>query len=333
LVAFRADGGRESGLGHVRRCLALAAALSPSAHAVFFLHGSDIAAALVRRAGIDCRPVGASATELARALEGLDADALVVDAYSLDPAAMAAGAYRPLIVVDDSGRFPVPGDVVVNSALGLQAPDGTATRYLLGPAFALLAPAFAQPPVRSWNAAVRRVLLTLGGATAAPATASLAAAVRAAVPGALVDVVVGPVGDSAAAVESALGDAAGVVVQRAPADLRPLMLAADLAVSAGGVTLLELAATATPTVAVAAAANQQANLLGLARLDAIRRAGGLDEAAAVGAAVAALAAEPAQRRALGERARQVVDGGGAARVAAAVRAALATHPVGGAAAC
>jgi spore coat polysaccharide biosynthesis predicted glycosyltransferase SpsG len=235
--------------------------------------------------------------------------------------------------VDDSGRFPVTGDVVVNAALGLHVPDGAAGRYLLGPAFALLAPAFARSPLRSWNPTVGRVLLTLGGATSATATASLAAAIRAAVPAAVLDVVAGPVGDPADAVESALGAAAGVVVHRAPADLRPLMLAADIAVSGGGVTLLELAATATATVAVAVAANQEGNLRGLERLDAIHHAGRLDEAAAVGIAVGVLAADPARRRALGERARQVVDGAGAARVAAAVRAALAAHPVGGRAAC
>ena len=112
--------------------------------------------------------------------------------------------------------------------------------------------------------------------------------------------------------------------------LRPLMLGADLAVSGGGVTLLELAATATPTVGVAVAANQDGNLKGLERLDAIHHAGRLEgAAAAVGTAAAALAEEPARRRALGERARQVVDGGGAARVAAVVRAALAAQAVGG----
>jgi UDP-2,4-diacetamido-2,4,6-trideoxy-beta-L-altropyranose hydrolase len=335
LVAFRTDGGADSGLGHVRRCLALAAALSSWTRAVFLLHGSAAAAALVHTAGIECRLVGPDAAALGLALDGLDAHAVVVDAYSVDPAAVAAVAHRLLVVVDDSGRFPIAGDVVVNAALGLRAPEGTAAaRYLLGPAYALLAPAFAEAPARSWNATVRRVLLTLGGATPARAMASLAAGVRAAVPVAALDIVAGPMGDSADAVEAALADAAGVVIHRAPSDLRPLMLGADLAVSGGGVTLLELAATATPTVAVAVAANQDGNLRGLERLDAIHHAGRLDEApATVGPAMVALAGAPARRRALGERARQVVDGGGAARVAAAVRAALAAHAVGGRAAC
>jgi UDP-2,4-diacetamido-2,4,6-trideoxy-beta-L-altropyranose hydrolase len=297
------------------------------------VHGSDAVSALVRRAGIDCRLVGRGAGDLARALDGVEAHALVLDAYSVDPAAVAAVAHRPLVVVDDAGRFPLPGDVVVNAALGLRAPERTAARYLLGPSFALLAPAFAEAPRRSWSGTVRRVLLTLGGAATARATASLAAAVRAAIPGAVLDVVAGPLGDSADAVEAAIGGGPDVVIHRAPADLRPLMLGADLAVSGGGVTLLELAAAATPTVGVAAAANQEGNLRGLDRLDAIRYAGPLEDAGAVRAGVEALAGEPSQRRALGERARHMVDGGGAARVAAAVRDALAAHAVGGRAAC
>jgi spore coat polysaccharide biosynthesis predicted glycosyltransferase SpsG len=251
----------------------------------------------------------------------------------VDPATVAGVAPGLLVVIDDSGCFPVPGDVVVNAALGLRAPERTPARYLLGPSFALLAPAFAEAPRRSWKPTVRRVLLTLGGAAAAGATASLAAAVRAAIPGAVIDVVAGPVGDSADAVEAAIGRGPHMVVHRAPAELRPLMLGADLAVSGGGVTLLELAAAATPTVGVAVAANQEGNLRGLHRLDAIRYAGALEDAAAVGAGAAALAGAAPQRRALGERARHMVDGGGAARVAAVVRDALAAHAVGGRAAC
>jgi hypothetical protein len=87
-------------------------------------------------------------------------------------------------------------------------------------------------------------------------------------------------------------------------------------------------------VGVAVADNQDGNLRGLAGLQAIHHAGRLADAhATVGAAVAALAAQPERRRALGERARQVVDGGGAARVAAAVHEAMSSHAVGGRAAC
>jgi hypothetical protein len=86
-------------------------------------------------------------------------------------------------------------------------------------------------------------------------------------------------------------------------------------------------------VGVSVAANQDGNLRGLARLEAIHYAGALDEAEAVRAAVKALAAEPQRRRALGERARHMVDGGGAARVAAEVCDALAATAVGRRAAC
>lgn len=330
---FRADGGPESGLGHVRRCLALAAALPATARSLFVLHGSDTVATLVRKEGIECRLVGRTAGDLARALDGLEAAALVLDAYSIDPAAVAALTHGLLVVVDDSGRFPVPGDVVVNAALGLRAPEKTAARYLLGPSFAMLAPSFAAAPRRAWNPTVRRVLLTLGGGAPTRAMASLAAAVASAVPGAMLDVVAGPVGDSSDAIEAALGGRSGVVLHRAPADLRPLMLGADLAVSGGGVTLLELAATATPTVAVAVAANQEGNLRGLERLKAIRHAGPVDDAGAVREAAAALAGDPSLRRALGERARHMVDGGGAARVAEAVRESLAARADARGAAC
>jgi spore coat polysaccharide biosynthesis predicted glycosyltransferase SpsG len=312
-VVLRADGGREAGLGHQRRCRALAAALAPWAEV---------------RIVVEAEPGLASALAAAR---DLGAAALVVDSYHVAPEALARarGAVRVTVRVDDTGRFPIPADLVVSPATGLSPPAAPgATRYLLGPRFALLEPAFGADPARASRGDVRRVLVVLGGATQAALMAAVARAVRAALATAAVDVVVGPVGDAADAVARALAGVGGVTVHAAPESLRPLMLAADLAVSGGGVTALELAATATPTVAVRLSENQRRNLDGLERAGAVVPAGDAADpglAAAVEAAVAALARDPARRRRLGEQGRDLVDGRGVTRVADELRA-LVTAP-------
>ncbi|MBI1962822.1 MAG: hypothetical protein HYS37_05580 [Candidatus Rokubacteria bacterium] len=312
-VVLRADGGRDAGLGHVRRCRALAAALAPWAEC---------------RLVVDEAPGLESALTAARAG---GAAALVVDSYRVsdDELARARVHVRVTARVDDTGRFPIPADLVINPAVGL-APPATpgATRYCLGPRFALLEPAFGVDPARASPGNVRRVLVVLGGASQAALMAAVARAVRAALPGAALDVVVGPIGDAADAVARALPGGGGVTVHAAPESLRPLMLAADLAVSGGGVTALELAATATPTVAVRLSENQRRNLDGLERAGALVQAGDATDpglAATVEAAVAALARDPARRRRLGELGRDLVDGRGATRVADELRA-LVTAP-------
>ncbi len=321
MVALRADAGAAVGLGHARRCLALAAAIAPWGDCHLLLRGEPAAAA---RAGVPMVAVGPGWSETLGAARSLGASALVVDSYAVGAADLTAARAAGLVVVviDDSGRFPIPADVVVNPASGPTAPamaDGTA--YLLGPRFALLAPEFAQAAPRPGRADVGRILVALGGTARASLIGTVVRAVHEARPGAALDVVVGPVGDGRDLVAAAVDGIDGVTLRPSPATLLPLMEAADLAVTAGGVTLLELAAAGVPAVAVSLAPNQDGNLEGFTARGAVLWAGRLGDGALadrIGAAVRGLG-DPARRRAIAEAARALVDGAGAARVAACLR--------------
>lgn len=264
------------------------------------------------------------------ACRALGATALVVDSYQLSRHDLRAlhRVGRPLVVVDDFGRWPVPGDLVVNTAAGLTSPrDGD--HYLLGPHYALLAPAFAETPCRPSRASVDRVLLALGSATPTSLMVLVARAARAAAPAASLDVVVGPMGDGGAVLRRAVAEVPGVHFHEGRVSLRALMLEADLAVTAGGVTLLELAATATPTVGVCVAHNQMANLVGLEAEEAVVFAGTHDDprlAERLLAVLSMLVAGSEARTRLGRRARMLVDGQGARRVAERIRTRLPVDP-------
>jgi len=128
-------------------------------------------------------------------------------------------------------------------------------------------------------------------------------------------VAAGPFAGEAAA--DAIEDAR-VVVHRGVTALRPLMLAADVAVSGAGMTLYELAATATPTVSVTMAPNQRPNAVAFERAGAALAAGSADHpdlCATVAKHLGALAADVALREKLGAAGRGLVDGQGASRVA------------------
>jgi spore coat polysaccharide biosynthesis predicted glycosyltransferase SpsG len=266
------------------------------------------------------------------AVRTIGAAALVVDSYAVTARELerARTHVRLLVAMDDTASFPLPAHVVVNSALGVDPPwPDNGTLYLLGARYALLAPEFAEPPVRS-HGQVRRILLVLGAATRAPLMAVLAGAARRALPTVSLDAVVGPLGDGPEVMRQALADVGGATLHIVPESIRPLMLDADLAVTAGGVTLCELAATGTPAVGVCLAQNQQTNLVGLDRAGALRFAGFAEDPGlplAVEGALAELAADAARRRELSARARHLVDGLGARRVAQAMRERLAEAPL------
>jgi spore coat polysaccharide biosynthesis predicted glycosyltransferase SpsG len=324
-IALRADAGRTAGLGHLRRVDALAVRLSDWARCVLLLDAEPRAAVATpwRRVDPDVEATLAAARVLGAA-------ALVVDSYTLTvsrAAALTAGV-RSLVVLEDEGR-PVDADVIVSPGLaeGLEEKG----RRLAGPRHALLAAEFEAPPARRWPPTPGRALIALGSATPAALIGPLTAAVRRGLPTCPLDLVVGPAGDSRDAIARAVCDVPDVTLHAAPPHLRPLMLAADLAVSAGGVTLLELAACATPTVAVAVAANQQPAIRCLSASAAVVSAGNASVPTTPGTVarmVGSLGPDAARRRALGEAARELVDGRGARRVSDVLRARLAPATAG-----
>ena len=325
-VAFVTDAGGEAGLGHFKRCAGLAQALRARGVAV------DALVAGPREPGLAAVAPDLTVTPLPwwgaarRVLQAAAAvDAFVVDSYHADESLFSALRTAAVVVaIDDLADRPLPVDVVVNGAwhaerLAYRVPAGT--RTLLGPRYALLDRAFAEAPARVTPAAVDRVLVTLGGSTPAADTFAAVRAVGEVLPAARVDVLGGLV-----ALETLT--APGVTRHGAVPSLRPLLLDADLAVTAGGMTLYECLATGTPAVAVCLADNQRPNLeyLGAAGLIVPT------EIATLSTIVARLASDRPLRERLSAAGRQAIDGGGATRVADEIvrRLARGARPVGAA---
>jgi len=340
-VAFVTHAGPGIGLGHVRRCLALARAWAPEGADLAFL--APGAGAALERAAPELRAAGAARVDVvleewerdagpARARIGeIGADVVVVDSYAVTPAfaASLAEVAGRVVAVDDLADRPLPAHVVVNGGVaaeslgydraGAPGRTGPDTRYLLGPRYALIDPRFGErPPESPSRPSVRSVLIALGGAPAPEMLAAAVDAVLEAAPGASVDVVAGPFSPriAGARVER-------VTVHGDPPDMRALMRAVDLAVTGAGVTLYELAATGIPAVVVEIADNQGPNAAGFAAAGAAVLAGRAGDAAlrdGIAAAVSRLAHDPALRAALAGRGRALVDGRGALRAAREIAA-------------
>lgn len=323
-VLLAPDARRRAGLGHLQRCLALAAALRKEGMAcTFATAASPEAVERIRAAGFPFltlsgeAPGGGPGPWLQPAW-----DDVVVDGYawrSEDIAAVQRVGAR-VVHIDDLAAFATRAEVVVNPGVGASpaAYDATASRLLLGPTYALLRDEYWALPRRTYRPSVEQALLVMGGADGAGLLPKLLPALTYGLPGTEVVAVCGPAATSRPAVAEAVAGTPRCRLVDAPGSLRDLLLEADLVVTAAGQTLHEAAATGTPAVAVQVAANQAAHLAGFARAGVVEPvvAGPESFVDDVAAAARRLAGDRRARERMGGAGRSLVDGRGALRVAA-----------------
>ena len=321
-IVFCVDAGDGVGLGHLRRCATLGAALRRRHAAVRFAVPGAAGAEYLQRHGIE----DVEAQDLGAALAGDHEgdDVVVVDAYGVPGGELERVRGARVAVIDDLADRELRVALVVNGAphaSDLRYRVAAETRLLRGPRYILLREEFGHAPAREIRPAIERVLITVGGTDPEGITTRLLGCVRETLGSVAVDVVLGPFFPRwmPDAVEAVAGRD-GLRLHRDPPYIRDLMIECDVAIAAGGQTTYELAATGTPAVAVAVADNQLGNLAALEALGTLRWAGRARDPGLEGLVAAGLREleGSARRQAMANAGRCVVDGGGADRVAEAI---------------
>lgn len=280
-IAIRADAGYNIGMGHIMRCIALAQALMEEGCHVCFItrHDLSIEAVVKRRLDSNVDVISIEGhDDLNNELEQLSdiirqyaIDVLVVDHYGADQAYLieAKKMVDELVSIDDLNLFAFPSDIVING--NIYAPDmeyksiyGN-TKFLLGPRYLLMREEFRNLPKRCAKEKVERILVTMGGSDLMGLTAKTLRALRGIGSDIAVDVVMGAAFKNKDAVEMEVSRMSNVNLLYDVDDMAELMLKADLAISAAGSTLYELAACGVPTIALVQADNQVAGAEGMAK--------------------------------------------------------------------
>ncbi len=350
-IAFRADASVEIGSGHVMRCLTLAEALKVAGAACHFIcsdlpghmmdrivsHGHSVTALPAQPADNAARaglPLEEEIERSRKILAALAPDRVVVDHYALDArwetAAVPPGT--PIMVIDDLADRPHAADLLLDQNLGRTAedydrlvPDGC-TR-LIGPAYALLRPDFAE--TRSETLALRadrgleHLLISFGGADPVDATSKVLEALRNApvLSDMKLEVVMGaqsPALEKVRALARDMQMPTEVVVD--VSDMATRMAMADLAIGAGGATTWERCSLGLPSIVVGIAANQSSIARAVAEAGVALDPGPLlaPEFARRLQEVVVQALEPACLTTLSENAAELCDGDGVGRVMAAL---------------
>ncbi len=331
-ILIRCDGGPEIGLGHVKRCLALARALrdDQSFGVIFAMIGDETAAGMAAAQGFRvARGDGLSErdwiAELARAHQ---AKALVLDVRTALSRSdvQALRAETPLIVtLDDASERRLAAHLAVYPPVpqtrALAWGNGE-TDLLIGWKWALMGGEPWRAPRRpDAGRAKLRALVAMGGSDPQGLTVRAVKAVAAAGGAVMPVVVIGPSTPFPEAVADLCQAAAPhAEIIFSPDGLMPVAADCDLAVVAFGVTAYECAHVGTPAI-----------YLGLTPDHAQSAQGFHDAGFGINLGVAAalsdaklsetirrLAADPEKRRAMAAAGRLGIDGFGAERLAAEI---------------
>lgn len=337
-LLIRADASLALGTGHVMRCLALAQAWQDAGGYAIFAMAQSTPAIEERLRNEDAEAVRVDA------VPGSDSDCqkLVALSRSRGPSWAMVDGYEftanylqelkreglRLLLVDDNGRLGTYAvDAVLNPNLhareSLYQNREAYTRLLLGPRYALLRREFAPAKDRRETSPVaRKLLVSLGGSDPENVTLRVLQAVeQVAIENLEVAVVVGGSNPRLATVTAAASKSRHRCrVLNNVANMREIIFWADFAISAAGGACWEYCALGLPAILLAVAENQapNASCLHAARAALLLPGGTEFDLGQMAETITSLANSPAERQALSQTARALVDGKGARRTVSAL---------------
>ena len=341
-IAIRTDASASIGIGHVQRCLALAAALHDLGERVVFVCRDGHAPALAGVArsahalhllpAADDRPVSAErdARETVQALGADRPNHVVVDHYSLDAewhGRVSTAIKAPVAAIDDLADRPLDVDLLIDQNLHddhrrkYAGKLSSRTQLLGGPRFALLGPAYRAATPIALHPRVDSIGIFLGGTDPGGLSAVALRACReqAGFRGPI-EVVSTSANPHLEALRTAVAATPNTSLSLDLADLADFFGRHGIQVGAGGGASWERCCLGVPSLLLQVAANQAAVVPPLVSrgAPATLADGVAATQTSIGGALRALIDDTAGRLRIGERARSLVDGLGAERVACAL---------------
>ena len=302
-VLVRADASVDIGSGHLMRCLTLADQLCCKGAEVAFVcrdipggmfdllqtRGYRFEKLPLPEAGKDPQLFDAEETIKAAGRlfpEGLEW--LVVDHYEFDAAweRTLRSHTRKLMVIDDLASRQHDCDLLLdqnyyrdlNQRYQGLVPEQCIT--LLGPAYVLLRPEFAEARrrLRARDGTIRRILVFFGGSDSTNQTQKVVEALKLRErPGIDVDVVVGSVNPNRNTIQRLCDELPNVTFHCQVSNMAELILNADLGIGAGGAAMWERCYLGLPTITVVFAVNQERTTEDVAEIGAIEYLGWSDQ--------------------------------------------------------
>lgn len=280
-VFILTEGNSRIGFGHVTRCLALCQAFKK--HKILpelLINGDNKIRSILRYE--NCQTFNWLKEERKTLNLLSKADTVIIDSYlaSLKFYNKVSKNVNLSVYMDDFKRLNYPMGMVVSSSVcakELAYPIKKDMTYLLGIKYVPLRMEFWNASKRKINSRLNAIMVAFGGCDMKNMTIRILRTLIKKYPNMVKNVVIG----SAFRHKNVIGkikDKKTNLIKSPDAEgMKKAMLNSDIAISASGQTLYELARTGTPTVAVTAAENQLNNIKGLENNSFLKYAGRWNE--------------------------------------------------------
>lgn len=332
MIGIRADGNEYIGTGHLSRCLAIGEELREGGREVVFLLADQGMRYLTDRHGFQSVCLEGKWNDLEAELDFMKdlirrekIELLIVDSYFVTPKYMAElEQYTRVAYIDDLHREIWDCSVLINYAiyhdLYNYGEEYKKTRLILGCRYVPLRREFAGIGEKNIRLQIKKILILTGGTD--PYSFGLRF-LHCAIQNQLNEerelcLICGNYNKDKEKLVKLSEENKNIKVMAAVSDLKSLMQEADLAISAGGVTLYELCACGTPAICYSFADNQLENVKAFDRKGLMRYVGDLrwDEVYdKITTQILLLEEDWSARKECSDRMRNLIDGKGAKRIA------------------
>jgi len=271
------EGSKNIGFGHITRCLSLCQAFKDRGILPeFIINGDNNIEYLLKGVNYQIFNWLDKKSKLFEMVK--DADVAIIDSYLAD-----ISVYNTLselvklsVYIDDNKRLSYPKGIVVNGSIyaeELNYPHTNGVTYLLGTKYTPLRKEFWEVPEKKIKEKVESIMITFGGDDAKNMTPKILAFLNDEYPNLIKNVIIGRAFQNINEIKKCTDKNTNLICYPDAEKMKEIMFESDIAISACGQTLNELASVGVPTIGVCIAENQLGNIKGWEKIGFLEHAG------------------------------------------------------------
>lgn len=264
-VIIITEGSKIIGLGHITRCISIYQAFNSfNVPVLLIVNGDETVQEMVK--DINNSKVFNWMEESNKLFKLIEReDVVIVDSYKADVDfyQKIAQMTKIAVYVDDNNRINYPKGVTVNGSINAEKIDysfSEETNYLLGTQFIPLRQEFWKVPEKKIKSKVENVMVTFGGDDLRNLTPKILELLNDNYPSLNKKIIIGSGFRYIHDIENLKDERTELIYYPDANGMLNTMLESDIAISAGGQTLYELARVGLPTIAISVADNQTHNV-------------------------------------------------------------------------